>query len=205
MARKILLLILLLIIGYAVYWFKFRPHAPKGPKPVPIALKKHSPAFNSSIDSVVVAYLDIKNAFVEWDTGAAKNATRRLIARLDSIPMEEMKNDTAMVLATVQQNIADIRSNAVSLLAQPNITEMRHDFNSVTQQLYPSFFKAINYEGQKLYFDECPMAFDDSIAADWISNSAEIVNPYLGKKHPKFHAGMVMCGDVKDSVEAKQK
>jgi hypothetical protein len=73
----------------------------------------------------------------------------------------------------------------------------------VTEMMYPSFFTAINYEGPKLYLENCPMAFSDSISANWISNSAEIVNPYMGKKHPTYHAGMLACGSVKDSIVAK--
>jgi len=69
--------------------------------------------------------------------------------------------------------------------------------------MYPSFFTAINYEGPKLYLENCPMAFSDSISANWISNSAEIVNPYLGKSHPIYKAGMLHCGEVKDSIVAK--
>jgi hypothetical protein len=44
------------------------------------------------------------------------------------------------------------------------------------------------------------MAFDGDKDANWISNSNEIVNPYLGKKDPKYKAGMLNCGEVKDSL-----
>ena len=47
------------------------------------------------------------------------------------------------------------------------------------------------------------MAFGDDQAANWISNSTEIVNPYLGKRHPKYKAGMLHCGELKDSITAK--
>jgi hypothetical protein len=44
------------------------------------------------------------------------------------------------------------------------------------------------------------MAFNDNEAAYWLSNSREVVNPYLGKKHPKYSSGMLHCGEVKDSL-----
>ena len=47
------------------------------------------------------------------------------------------------------------------------------------------------------------MAFDDTVPANWISNSSEIMNPYLGKKHPKYQAGMLNCGEIKDSITAQ--
>ena len=153
---------------------------------------------------MVNAYLDVKNAFVEGDTTAVKKATVVFIQRIDGFPMEEMKKDTAAIVATVQANLADIKSNAESLLKQPNITEMRKDFSAMTEVMYPSFFIAINYEGPTLYYAQCKMAFNDSVAANWISNSAAIVNPYMGKNHPKYHAGMLICGDVMDSIVAKK-
>jgi hypothetical protein len=44
------------------------------------------------------------------------------------------------------------------------------------------------------------MAFNDNETAFWLSNSREVVNPYLGKKHPKYASGMLHCGEVKDSI-----
>lgn len=197
--------LLIILAGASIYWFVIRKKdkGPKAPKMTPMALKKHSESFNKSVDSIVDAYLDMKNAFVEADSAAAKKAATEFIARLDRLPIEEMKKDTALVLATVQGNVADIRSNAASLLQQTDLTEMRKDFSMVTEMMYPSFFTAINYEGPTLYFTNCPMAFDDSVGANWISNSAAISNPYLGKKDPKYHGGMVTCGSVKDSIVAK--
>ena len=203
--RKILPLIAFVVIAVVVYFviFNKKKTTVDEPKQQSIVLKKHSDAFNQSTDSVVNAYLEIKNAFVNTDTVAAKNATRNFIALLDRLPVDELKKDTATIFETVQSNIADIKSNATSLLNQTDITEMRKDFSMVTEMMYPSFFTAINYEGPKLYVENCPMAFSDSIAANWISNSAEIVNPYMGKNHPTYHSGMLACGSVKDSIVAK--
>ena len=203
--KKILPLFALVVVAVVVYFVVFNKKKNKGDdsKQQSIVLKKHSDAFNNSTDSVVNAYLDIKNAFVNADTAAAKVATRNFILLLDRLPVDELKNDTATIFETVQSNIADIKSNATSLLNQTDITEMRKDFSAVTDMMYPSFFTTINYEGPKLYLENCPMAFNDSIAANWISNSSEIVNPYMGKNHPTYHSGMLACGSVKDSIVAK--
>ena len=203
--KKILSLIALLVVGVIVYFvfFNKKKNNVDDPKQQSIVLKKHSDAFNNITDSVVNAYLDIKNAFVNADTAAAKAAARNLIVLVDKLPIDELKKDNATIFETVQSNLADIKSNAASLINQTDITEMRKDFSMVTEMMYPSFFTAINYEGPKLYLANCPMAFNDSISANWISNSAEIVNPYMGKNHPTYHAGMLACGSVKDSIVAK--
>jgi hypothetical protein len=203
--KKLILLLIVLLAAFALYWFLFRAKedVPEGPKQAPITLKKHTEGFNKSVDSVVNAYLAIKNAFVDADTAAAKAATTQFISLLDRLPIDELKKDTATIFETVKGNMMDIRSNANSLLQQSDITEMRKDFSMVTEMMFPSFFIAINYEGPKLYLENCPMAFADSVSANWISNSVEIVNPYLGKNHPTYKAGMLHCGSVKDSVVAK--
>ena len=203
--KKLFPFIWIIFGGLAIYFLFFnkKKNNVDDPKQQSIVLKKHSDAFNNSTDSVVNAYLDIKNAFVNADTAGAKAAARNFIVLIDRIPIDELKKDNATIFETVQSNIADIKSNATSLLDQTNITEMRKDFSAVSDMMYPSFFTTINYEGPKLYLQNCPMAFSDSIPANWISNSAEIVNPYMGKNHPTYHAGMLACGSVKDSIVAK--
>ncbi len=203
--KKLFPFIAILFVAVTVYFLFFnkKKNGVDQPKQAAIVLKKHSEGFNKSIDSVVNAYLDIKNAFVNADTAAAKTAANSFILLLDRLPVDELKNDTATIFETVKGNIADIKANAVSLLQQTDITEMRKDFSAVSDMMYPSFFTTINYEGPKLYLANCPMAFSDSISANWITNSAEIVNPYLGKNHPTYKAGMLHCGEVKDSVVAK--
>jgi Protein of unknown function (DUF3347) len=198
-------IIALLAVGFLVYWviFKKKDNGERDPKTEPIALKKHSAAFNNSVDQLVNAYLGIKDAYVTADTATAKNHTRDFIALLDSLQLDELKNDNTAVVESAKASVADIRSNAVSLLAQTDLREMRQDFRMVTEMMYPAFFKTINYEGPKLYLQHCPMAFDDDQGADWISNSADIVNPYLGKNHPKYKGTMLHCGEVKDTIKAQ--
>jgi Protein of unknown function (DUF3347) len=203
--KKIFLLLIVLIGALATYWFGFRKtdHGPEAPAPKPIEVTNNSSKVNMSVDSIVNAYLAIKNAFVEDDTLAVKASTKSLLAVLDHFPFKELEKDTTAIAATVQMTIDGIKANAGSILNQTSISEMRHDFNMVFETMYPSLFTAINYKGQKLFVENCPMAFGDDMPANWISNSAEIMNPYLGKAHPKYKATMLHCGEVKDSIMAK--
>ncbi len=204
--KKLFLLVILAVVAFAAYWFLLRKKEPTGPAAPPLAhieLKKHSEKFNAGIDSIVNAYLAIKNAFVEADSTAVKVATKNFVALLDKLPIDELKKDTASIYETAKGNLMDVKSNAQSLLQQTDITEMRKDFSMVTEMMYPSFLTTVKYEGKKLFVAKCPMAFNDSTAANWISNSSEIINPYLGKNHPKYHTGMLNCGEVVDSIYAK--
>ena len=192
-----------MLFAFAIYWFFFKasPSTPKEPKQAAVVQKKHTEAFNSSIDMLVNSYLQIKDAFVEGDTARAKQMTGSFINNLGSLQLDELKSDGSMIFETAQGNLSDIQANAESLLRQPDITEMRRDFSTITELMYP-FLKTVNYEGEKLYLQSCPMAFNDDETANWISNNEEIVNPYLGRNHPKYKAGMLHCGEIKDTIKA---
>ena len=203
--KKVLLFTILVLAAFGIYWIVGKKDKSKKEdvKQGPIALQLHTDTFNASIARVMGEYHTITNAFVDADTGTVKTHTRNFIALLDSIPLAELKNDSAMIFETALATVADVKSNAESLLKQTNITEMRKDFSAVTEQLYPAFFKSINYEGEKLYLQHCPMAFDGDQGANWISNNVEIVNPYLGKNHPKYKGSMLHCGEIKDTIQVQ--
>jgi len=204
--KKILLTLLLVILGTAgFYWYKFSnaKTGDGGTKQQALTLKKHSDVFNLSVADAMNAYFDMKDAFVNADTAKAKESCRRFIQLFDSIPMAELKKDTLNIFDAAMAEHANVKSNAVSLLQQTDITEMRKDFKSISDNLYPSFFGMINYEGEKMYLQNCPMAFGEDKEANWISKTVEVENPYLGKNHPEFKATMLHCGSVKDTIKAK--
>ena len=202
--KKVVLILFVLIAAIAgYYWYMFSKAGGKaGPKQQPIALKKHSDGFNQSITNVMNAYFDMKAAFVEADTAGAKANCRKFMKLLDSIPLTELKNDTAKIYEMAVNDFSNIKGNAESLLQQSTILEMRKDFGMVSENLYP-FLRTINYEGEKMYWQNCPMAFGDDNGANWISNTTEIINPYLGKNHPEFKGSMLHCGEIKDTIKAQ--
>jgi len=202
--KKILLYSIVAIVLFAGYWFFLKPKQQNlDTKEKGIAIQKHSAAFNVNCQNIVDNYLAIKDAFVNDDTNKVKTSTIAFIAALDKMDTVELKKDTASVFETVVLTIADIKSNAQSILLQHDIIEMRKDFSSMTDVMYPAFFFAINYEGQPLYLQNCPMAFNDSIPANWISGEKEINNPYMGKSHPLYKSSMLHCGEIKDTIKRK--
>ncbi len=203
--KKNIAILVVILAAFSTYWYMLKTKQPptKNAKVAPITLKKHSDVFNNTINSVVTNYLGIKDAFTEDNIALVKQKTNDFIASLGNIDTAELKKDKALVFETVVTSILDIRSNAESLYKQTDITEMRKDFSNLTDMMYPTFFKAISYEGPKLYLENCPMAFNDDQPGNWISNSEKIVNPYLGKNHPKYKGAMINCGEIKDSIEAE--
>jgi hypothetical protein len=78
----------------------------------------------------------------------------------------------------------------------------KREFQMISDAMY-DLTNAVNYNARKIYRQRCPMAFNDEEEAYWLSNSNKVVNPYLGRKHPKYKAGMLECGEVTDSLGFK--
>lgn len=203
--KKVFLALLLVIIAIGgFYWYRSgnSGSGENGPKQQPITLKKHSEVFNLAVTKAMGAYFEMKDAFVEADTSGAKQSCIKFIQLLDSIPMLELKKDTVNIYEVAESGFSNIKANAESLIQQTSIVEMRKDFSMVSENLYP-FFRTINYEGEKMYWQNCPMAFGEDKGANWISNTVEVINPYLGKNHPEYKATMLHCGEVKDTIKAQ--
>jgi hypothetical protein len=205
--KKAILFLVLILAASLIFWKLFKSkdgeNKTSDTKEVAIAVKQHSENFNKSISRIVDKYMNIKDAFVNADTAAIKLSGAEFILLLDAIDTAELKKDTSLIEATIISVINDLKSNAISMLSQHDITEMRKDFSSLTDMMFPAFFTAIKYEGPTLYIQNCPMAFNDEIPANWISTTEEVINPYLGKNHPKYKAGMLHCGEIVDSVKSK--
>ena len=203
--KKILAVVIVVLVIIAI-WFLFFKSSNKSTtttqSTTPTAAKKHSPEFDKQITSLINSYMAMKNAFVDADTSEIKTKTAGFIATADSLHLDELQEKDSSIFMAVQQNISDIKANAQPILQENDISEMRHDFSMVSENIYP-FLKTVGYEGEKLYWQNCPMAFGDDKPANWLSNTAEINNPYLGKKDPKYKSGMLHCGENMDSLYLK--
>lgn len=201
--KKLLVFIVILLAAFSLYWFVLRTQdgeKREKAKLAPIQLNTHSDTFNLRVDGLIDAYMKMKEAFVNADVPAVKTYAAAFSAAVDSIPYNELEADSGSIRLSVESIANDLKLNASSIIKQTDITEMRKDFSALSDQMYPGFVKMINYEGASLYVQHCPMAFDDEIGAFWLSRDPEVVNPYLGKNHHKYKAGMLHCGELKDSI-----
>jgi Cu(I)/Ag(I) efflux system membrane fusion protein len=204
--KRVLAVVFLLIILFAAWFLFFKTDKTSGntasTKETSAAVKKHSDQFNQKIANMMNSYIEMKNAFVDADTAAIKLKTAQFISSTDSLNLTELQQKDSSLFISAQQNISDIKANAQPILKESDIQEMRHDFSMVSENLYP-LLKTIGYEGNKLYWQNCPMAFGDDKPANWLSNTSEILNPYLGKNNPEYKSAMLHCGENMDSIYLK--
>lgn len=203
--KRILAILFLAIILVAAWWlfFKGDGNTIRNTSEENTALKpkKHSDIFNTKVDEAVNAYMILKDAFVNADSVQARQQSIQFVTLVDQIPLDELQKDDPQLSGAAKQQVSDMKANAQPISTDETLNEMRHDFYMVSESLYP-FLKTIGYEGPKLYWQNCPMAFGDDQEANWLSTSAQISNPYLGKNHPKYKSSMLRCGEVKDSISS---
>jgi membrane fusion protein, copper/silver efflux system len=137
-------------------------------------------------NSVMKAYLNLKNALYEGDRAKAEIMAKNMSRALENFTA----GDTADWGTAAQQMRAPLDSIALA----KEIKEQRVHFEKLSTALYDNARKFGLVSGT-LYHQFCPMAFDNK-GAYWLSDKEEIENPYFGDEMPH-------CGEVKDTLEMK--
>ncbi len=167
----------------------------------PLTVSKNSDRFNTSFDKMLNAYLLVKDALVEYDTSRANSAATALAALSDTLNMDDIKGDTSGAIVAAAKNFAGvITGSAKGFTGETDMVKKKKEFQMISDALY-DLVRIVKYDRRKLYHQHCPMAFNDEEEAYWISTSNQVVNPYLGQKHPKYKDGMLHCGDITDSLD----
>ena len=148
-----------------------------------------APVASVSIKDILDNYLQMKNAFAkdnDKDAAAAGNAMVTAFANFNTASLNEtqskMYND---IQDDAKEHAEHIGANA------GNIKHQREHFDMLSKDIY-QLVKTFG-GGQTLYYDYCPM-YNDGKGADWVSETKEIINPYLGKSMPA-------CGTVKEELK----
>jgi len=202
---SLLIAVFLLLIGGVRYFFypAAGSSGNSGPKPVPITVSKHSDLFNNSISSVLNAYYNMTEGFVNWDTIIVNKSAAELVSALDDVQTEELKKDTTKDAETIYLTAVDIVANAKNdasaIVQQPTLDKKREALNGLAGNLR-NLFITVRYDREKLYWQECPMAFGEDKPGNWLSRTIAVRNPYLGNKHPEYKDDMLACGGPKDTI-----
>ncbi len=142
----------------------------------------------NSTSSILASYLELKNALADDNGKNAANAGSEVVKRLKGFDKSRVNAEQSQNLNEI---IDDATEHAEHIAANAsNIEHQREHFESLSQDLY-DFVKIVG-SGQKLYYTHCPM-YNDGKGANWLSETKEIRNPYLGKE-------MLECGTVKEEL-----
>ncbi len=201
-------LALLIIVLAAASFLAYELLKDKGPKPMEmkdqaLAVGKNSGVFNTAFALLMNDYYSLKDALVQWDSVKADQAAYLLAAKADSLPLKQMKADSGVIL-TAQSLAASVSSEARGFSGESGLEAKRRAFNMLTDEIY-TLVRAVKYDGETIYHIRCPMAFNDSEQAFWLSSTSRITNPYFGEKHPVYKSKMLGCGEIDDSLNVPKK
>lgn len=198
--KKAFLIILLLLSAIVVWFvvFRKRSNSDSGPKPQPIAVSQHSQAFNQSVQKMMNAYYNLTEGFVNWDTASVNKYSLELKSAIDSIQMNDLKKDS-IIHQTAISYWDNSKMELANLIDKPSLDEKRISLNILSDNLY-NFLRTVRFDNAKVYWQECPMAFNEDESGYWLSKTEAVRNPYLGTKHPKYGKGMLECGGPKDTL-----
>jgi hypothetical protein len=201
--KRILAILGILILAFIgiIYFIYFRggKRRPRGPKPVSLSVSKHSETFNLSIQTLLDDYYAMSEGFVNWDTLVINKEAVDLKAELEKLPIDELKVDTTGIYESIIDPLTNAKTATATIASDPSIDSKRVAFNALSENLRLIFI-VVKYDRNKLYWQECPMAFGDDKPGNWLSKTDAVRNPYFGLKHPIQKNKMLDCGGPKDTI-----
>jgi hypothetical protein len=152
----------------------------------------YSETFNQSMVSVLNAYYGLKDAFVASDTVKVNASALQLTGLLDSLKLDEVQKFDTLGFSSINGRAGDVAAELGGLLGEKELEKKRESFEMISNAFY-DMVRVIKPTGATIYYQYCPMAFNDK-GAYWLSNADSIMNPYFGKK-------MLTCGEVKETLK----
>ncbi len=204
--KKGLLLIALVVVLVGGYFAIFGKKATgnndtvttKDEKQPRLAISKNSPQFNDAFGNLLQSYYNVKNDLVNWDSTKAGSDAQSLAQLASALPINTLKGDSNLI-TTAKNFTGAVATQSKAVTSANNIEDKRRAFSVVSDNLY-SLINTVRYDKEVMYYDMCPMAFNESEQGYWLSKDSAIQNPYLGNKHPKYKGAMVTCGSIEQTI-----
>lgn len=144
---------------------------------------------STSLNPLMDGYLQMKNALAADNSQNAAKAGQAIVNAMNGVDTAgmtiEQKAKYSSVAADIREHAQHIADNA------DKIDHQRMHFNMLSDDTYE--IAKMFGGGRKLYLAHCPMARDGN-GANWLSEFAEIKNPYFGDQ-------MLECGEVKEELK----
>jgi len=143
---------------------------------------------NSSINKVLNAYIQLKDALVKSDGASSSSASNTLLTSIQEVNMNELNTETHTQWMKV---VNDLKEDAEHINETKEITHQRDHFMSLSKNLYAVI--KVSKSETPIYYQFCPMA-NKGKGANWLSLENKIKNPYYGNQ-------MLTCGKVVETIQ----
>jgi len=138
----------------------------------------------TQVSELVDAYLQLKDALVASDAGAAQTAAQNVVTIAQAMPVATLTTDEK---AYAEEKTAAVVNSATQIAAAGGLEAQRRHLEPLAESVF-AMAKAFDATDQTLYYQHCPMAHNDQ-GAYWLSTNEEIRNPYFGES-------MLKCGST---------
>ena len=162
----------------------------------PLSKSTNSDTFNLSFRKLMADYYALKEGFVDEKDSAIAQSARSMMVAADSLKLKALQADSNIIATALTYSSGISSELKKGLLGEKKIEGKRKSFQIISDQLY-DLVRTVQYDREVVYHDYCPMAFNDQ-GANWLSNTADIRNPYIPKK-------MISCGEIKDSIDFRKR
>ena len=146
------------------------------------------PAVKTQLNGYLSDYFALNKALIEDNNDGARVAAKKLSETVSKFDMSKLMGEQ-MDFYHVQ--LAKLNAGLKGINESADIEETRIELASVSESVY-SLVKAYHSNSTSLYYQFCPMAKNGD-GANWLSETKEIVNPYMGQRMPK-------CGRTKETL-----
>jgi Protein of unknown function (DUF3347) len=144
--------------------------------------------FQQQLSGVFTSYVLLKDAFVATDAAKVKEEaakTQQSLSKVDMMLLTGVAHHDWMTFE------GGLDAALKEMQASADIEAQRASFSKLSENMYKSI-KAYGLGGATAFYEFCPMAFNNE-GGYWLSNVAEIRNPYFGDK-------MLTCGSVQEKL-----
>ena len=142
---------------------------------------------NTSIKSVVNAYIGLKDALVATNNEQAVLNATTLVKALSALNTADLNTTTNNTWGKISN---DLINSAKFIQASNDISVQRDQFVTLSSNMYLLVKDAKNEV--PVYYQFCPMA-NKGKGANWLSLENKIKNPYYGSR-------MLSCGKVVETL-----
>ena len=193
--KKTLLIVSVILSAVACKNEEDKTTEPEASEPKAANGYAYSETFNQSMNNVLNAYYNLKDAFVASDTVKINTEAVVLKDLLDSFKLEEVQQFDTLGFSSINGRPGDVAAEISGMLGEKELEKKRESFEMVSNAFY-DMVRVIKPTGATVYYQYCPMAFDNA-GANWLSQQPAIRNPYFGDD-------MLDCGENRDSVNFVQ-
>ncbi|SDK92382.1 membrane fusion protein, Cu(I)/Ag(I) efflux system [Salinimicrobium catena] len=155
---------------------------PADPKEMKMKLPE---TFQKDFTTVLSAYFNLKDAFVDSNVEAVKAGAYKMLEEVNSLKTENLG-------AMEVSHVKEIRQMLQAISENDNLENQRDHFIILSKNMI-AFASNLDEIETPVFVQHCPMA-NTNKGADWLSLSEEVRNPYYGE-------AMLTCGEVTKRIK----